>query len=163
MATQLIPLSADHREAVVDIFNHYVEQSFAAYPERPLPYQAFDMLLKMCEGYPSIVAKDEAGQVAGFGMLRAYNPLPAFSQTAEISYFIKPECTGQGIGKMMLEHLVCEGRKRGITTILASISALNEGSIRFHAKNGFAECGRFRQVGKKKGQVFDVVWMQRMV
>lgn len=163
MPIQLAPMAVDHREAVIDIFNHYVEHSFAAYPERPLPYPAFDMLLKMCEGYPAVVARDEAGQVMGFGMLRAHNPMPTFAQTAEITYFVKPGCTGQGIGRQMLEHMIGEARRKDITTILASISALNEGSIRFHAKNGFVECGRFRQVGRKKGQVFDVVWMQRMV
>jgi L-amino acid N-acyltransferase YncA len=47
-----------------------------------------------------------------------------------------------------------------VDTILASISSRNDGSIRFHKKNGFRECGRFRRVGRKFGQDFDIVWMQ---
>ena len=43
----------------------------------------------------------------------------------------------------------------GITTILASICSLNEGRLAFHQKNGFQECGRFRDVGIKRGRSFD--------
>jgi phosphinothricin acetyltransferase len=63
----------------------------------------------------------------------------------------------------MLACLETEGRKKGISVILASTSSLNEGSIRFHAKNGFTECGRFRNVGKKRGTFFDTVWMQKLI
>jgi L-amino acid N-acyltransferase YncA len=63
----------------------------------------------------------------------------------------------------MLDHLEREGKKRGISCILASISSLNEGSIRFHARHGFNECGRFRNVGEKKGTLFDTVWMEKEI
>ena len=117
----------------------------------------------MSKGYPTITVKDEIGEILGFGMLRAHNPIPTFSQTAEITYFIKPEYTSRGIGSKMLNHLVNEAKQKGISSILASISSLNEGSINFHRKNGFIECGRFKNVGRKKGQVFDTVWMQKML
>ena len=95
--------------------------------------------------------------------LPPYWPPGTFSQTAEISYFISPKHTGKGIGTAMLLYLVTQARQSGLTSILASVSSLNEDSIRFHSKNGFVECGRFCQVGTKKGQVFDVVYMQRMI
>ncbi|HML26634.1 MAG TPA: N-acetyltransferase family protein, partial [Methanomethylovorans sp.] len=105
--------------------------------------------------------RNNEGVCAGFGMLRPHNPMPAFSHTAEITYFIRPELTGKGLGSQMLEYLVTEGKKRGISNVLASISSLNEGSIRFHQKNGFIECGRFRKVARKKDIFFDIVWMQK--
>jgi len=157
------PILLEYREPVIDIFNYYVENSFAAYHESKVPYDFFNMLLKMSDGYPTIAVKNENGEILGYGMLRAYNPIPTFSQTAEITYFIKPEYTSRGIGSIMLSHLVDEAKRKGISSILASISSLNEGSINFHRKNGFVECGRFKKIGKKKEQVFDVVWMQRML
>lgn len=157
------PILLEHREPVIDIFNYYVENSFAAYPESKMPYDFFDKLLKMSDGYPTIAVKNENGEILGFGMLRTHNPIPTFSQTAEITYFIKPEYTNRGIGSIMLTHLVDEAKRKGISSILASISSLNEGSINFHRKNGFVECGRFKKIVKKKEQVFDVVWMQKML
>jgi L-amino acid N-acyltransferase YncA len=85
------PLSPADRQEVMDLFNHYVENSFAAYPEERMPPEFFDRLLDMCKGY------------------------------------------------------------------------LNAASLSFHKKHGFTECGRFRGIGKKKGQSFDVVYMQRAI
>jgi L-amino acid N-acyltransferase YncA len=159
----LYPISINDREPVIDIFNYYVENSFAAYPETKVPYEFFDMLLKMSDGYPRVTARDKGSRVIGFGMLRAHNPMPTFSRVAEITYFIGPEHTGKGIGTSMLKYLVEEARKKNITSILASISSRNQRSIAFHEKNGFKECGRFQNIGRKNGEVFDVVWMQKML
>jgi L-amino acid N-acyltransferase YncA len=71
--------------------------------------------------------------------------------------------SGKGIGTKLLSLLEIEGMKKGITNILANISSLNSRSIDFHKKNGFVECGRFKNVGRKKEQLFDTVWMQKML
>ena len=144
---KLQPISVHDREPVLRIFNYYVEESFAAYPADRVSDSFFDALMEKAEGYPTVAAKDEGGTILGFGLLRAHNPIPSFSHTAEITYFVRPEQTSRGIGSLMLEYLLEEAKKKGISSILASISSLNEGSVRFHKKHGFVECGRFRQVG----------------
>ena len=70
---------------------------------------------------------------------------------------------GKGIGKAALEKLEEEAKKIGIKTLLADISSENTQSIHFHEKNGFRICGRFHNIGKKKGKNFDVVWMEKTV
>jgi phosphinothricin acetyltransferase len=163
MGYSISPISNEDRESIMDIFNHYVENSFAAYPESKLPYQAFDMFLQMSKGFPTGSIKDERGRLVGFGMLRTHNPMPTFSQTVEVTYFIHPDYTGKGLGKMLLTFLEKEGVERGIKNILANESSLNPRSIEFHQKNGFIECGRFKKVGNKNGREFDTVWMQKML
>ncbi len=159
----LSPIKTDDRTEVMDIFNYYIENSFAAYPDHRLPYEFFDRLLKMSRGYPTVTARTDDGIIAGFGLLRPYNPMPAFFQTAEITYFLKPGYTGMGIGKLLLEYLLEKGKHQGINAVLANISSLNEGSIRFHLNNGFSECGRFREVGRKNGRTFDVLYFQKLL
>ena len=161
MDYSMSPISNEDRKSIMDIFNHYVENSYAAYPETKLPYEAFDMFLQMAQGYPTAKVKDKNGRVVGFGLLRSHNPMSAFSKTAEITYFIHSDHTGKGIGTKLLRLLEKEGMQKGITNILANISSLNLRSIDFHKKNGFIECGRFKNVGMKKGQLFDTVWMQK--
>ena len=34
-----------HREPVIDIYNHYIENSFSAYPEQRVPYEFFVPML----------------------------------------------------------------------------------------------------------------------
>ena len=158
----LEPVTSEDRRAIIDIFNHYIENTFAAYPENAVPYEFFGLFLKMADGYPFLAAKDKDKNVLGFGLLRPHNPIPAFSKTAEITCFLAPKYTGKGIGREIVQRLLSEAGKMGITTVLASISSLNPGSISFHEKCGFAHCGRFLKIGRKRGQEFDVVWMQRM-
>ena len=163
MEYSISQISNEDRQAIMDIFNYYVENSFAAYPENKLPYQAFDMFLQMSGGFPTGSIRDQKGKVVGFGMLRTHNPMSTFSHTAEVTYFIHPDHTGVGLGKMLLSFLEKGAVEKGITTILANISSLNPKSIEFHQKNGFVECGRLRKVGIKNGKEFDTVWMQKMV
>jgi phosphinothricin acetyltransferase len=163
MEVILVPLEEKHRKPVIDIFNHYVMEGFAAYPENPLPYEAFDLFRKMTAGYPAYAAETEDGTVAGFGFLHAHNPMPTFAHVVELSYFLSPEYCRKGIGSKILERILAEAGPNGITNVLASISAPNEASIAFHMRHGFAECGRFRSVLRKKGTEVDVVWMQKVL
>jgi L-amino acid N-acyltransferase YncA len=153
------------REAVIDLFNYYIENSFAAYPEKKVPYGLFDQFLALTKGYPAFTVRDEEqpDRMVGFVFLRPYHPLAAFQRAAEITCFIEPGYTGQGIGSRILERINGEARRQGIDTILANVSSLNEASLRFHERHGFEECGRFRRVAKKKGQDLDVVWMQKIL
>ena len=162
MEFTISPIAEEDREPMIDIFNYYITNSFAAYPESEVPYEAFDVFLQMSQGYPTGTIKDNNDKILGFWFLRAHNPMPVFSETAEISYFISEEHTDKGIGKSLLNYFE-EGKKKGIKNILASVSSLNPRSIDFHKKNGFIECGCFQGVGKKNNQVFDLVWMQKML
>jgi len=155
-------MAEKHGAEVMDIFNYYVEHGFSAYPETRLPERFFDKFLEITKGYPAFVMVDASSQkVIGFCFLRAYNPFPAFKKTAEISYFIKPDYTGKGLGTMALKKLEREAKNTGVKVILASISSKNEQSLVFHKRNVFFECGKFRGIGEKKCITFDVVWMQK--
>lgn len=155
----LEPMSERHRKPVVDIYNHYVETSFAAYPEGKLGYGFFDRFLDMSKDYPAIVAIAESGEVVGFGFLHPYSPATSFKRTASVTYFIHPDHTRKGLGKSMLNRLTEETRGMGIDHLLANISSHNQESLEFHRKYGFQECGRFPSVGRKFRKDFDVVWM----
>jgi len=161
MAYKLKKLSEADRTAVIDIFNYFVKNSFAAYSESEVPYQIFDRFRSMTTGFPAITVRDESDQVVGFALLHPYHPADSFQHTAEISYFVMPEHTHQGLGTLILEYFISEAKTMGIRIFLASISSLNEQSIQFHLKHGFVECGRFKGIGKKHGRTFDMVWMQK--
>jgi len=156
------PVADYDAKSVIDIFNHYIENGFAAFPERTLPYEAFQMFQQLASGYPFYVLETEK-RVVGFGFMHSLLRDDTFRRSAEVSYFIAPEHTGKGLGTELLKRLVADAKAKGIDTLLATISSFNEGSIRFHARHGFSECGRFRRVGKKRGRDFDVVWMQRFL
>jgi phosphinothricin acetyltransferase len=163
MTYELRKLAETDRTAVVSIFNYFVERSFAAYPDEPVSDEFFDRILAMSKGYSAFSVRTDSGEVVGFGFLRAFHPASTFSRTAEVAYFLLPEHTGQGVGHKMLAQFIEDARAIGVDNLLASVSSLNEQSLRFHAKAGFARCGVFRAVGRKAGRDFDVVWFQRRI
>lgn len=157
------PLAERHRTPVIDIFNHYIVESFAAYPDKPVSYGVYDHFLTATRDYPALAVMDRKGQTIGFAFLQPYHPADSFRKTAVATYFILPGHTGKGIGTRILGILLKEAGNRGIEHILANISSLNSGSIEFHRKNGFQECGRFEDIGAKAGKTFSMVWMQRRI
>jgi len=146
------------RDAVVGIFNHYVHDGFAAYPEVPVTREFFDLL---SHGAYSFYVLEKEAVVLGFAISRPFLPFSVFNRTALVTYFIDPSHTRRGLGGRLLDHLIQDSRARGIRVILASISSRNVQSLEFHRSHGFQESGRIRSAGIKHGKEFDLVWMQR--
>lgn len=158
------PMIEKYSNEVIDIFNYYVENSFAAYFENKLPYQFFNKFIEMTKGYPAyVLLNKETKKVIGFCFLKPYSPLPVFKETAEVTYFIEKNETGKGLGKQMLNLLASEGKKMGIQYLIANICSYNEQSLNFHKKQGFYECGRLHNIGRKKARNFDVVLMEKEI
>ena len=155
-------LSIDDAYKAIEIFNYYITNTMSAYPENPVSDEFFHFFVDSSEGYPAYSIYDES-RLIGFGLLRKYNFMSSFNKVAEITCFIHPEYTRQGIGGLLLRRLTSEGKMMGLNSILASVSSKNEGSIRFHKKHEFIERGRFIGVGSKNGVEFDVVWLQKML
>ncbi len=152
-----------HKSSIINIFNYYIENGYAAYPDKKVDESFFIFLLKMVGGYPFYMVETSQNELVGFGFFRPYQLMDTFEHTAVITYFILPEHTGKGLGTKLLSILIEDAKKAGIDNLLASISSLNQGSVNFHIKNGFIECGRFKRIGKKYGNYFDEVWMQKFI
>jgi L-amino acid N-acyltransferase YncA len=150
-----------HRKAVVDIYNFFIKNSYAAYPDETFGYEIFDYFKKISAGYPAVVVKDGSGKIVGFAFMSSFHPVETFRKTAAISYFIMPGHTRKGVGRALLDRFEKESRRIDVEIILAHVSSLNTDSLRFHEANGFVECGRLCGVGTKFGREFDVVWFQK--
>jgi phosphinothricin acetyltransferase len=148
------------REGIITIFNHYATTSFAAYPEIPVNERFFDFLQ---EGNLGFYVLEHKNRVAGFGFIKPVLPFPAFMKTGMVTYFLLPECTGKGLGKILLEKLTSDASDRGMTSLVANMASKNIPSIRFHQENGFKEVGRLQTAGRKFNEPFDVIWMQKMI
>lgn len=160
MNAHIRPVVESDWKPIVAIFNLFVADSFAAYPDQPVEESFFRDRHLAHPDYPFVVAEIQE-RVVGFAYLSPFRPVSTMRHTAAVTYFLDPDHTGKGIGTMFLEHLLHAGNTLGITNFLAHISSLNPGSVRFHLKHGFTECGRFIDVGVKNGQPFDMVWLQK--
>jgi L-amino acid N-acyltransferase YncA len=152
----------EYRDAVIAILNHYIEETTAAYREEAVGPEFFPALLEDSAAYPAYVIVGEPGrEVSGFCMLEPLMPISTFSEVAEVTYFLRPDRTGRGIGSLALKRLEEDAAARGIRRLVANLSSENGDSLAFHLRRGFREYGRLRNAGRKFGRRFDLVYLEK--
>ncbi len=144
---------------IIEIFNYYVKNSFAAYPEKELGSNLFNKLVQ--EAISCYVLEIE-NAIGGYAILRNYLPYENFKHTGILTYFLKVECTNKGFGTIIFNKLIEDAKQHGINIIYVHVSSKNPQSLNFHKKLGFKECGRFKNVAKKFNQKFDIIWMEKI-
>jgi phosphinothricin acetyltransferase len=159
------PARRDDVPAILAIYNDAVARTTASYDYEPQPLELrlawFDEHRR--DGYPIFAAVDATGALVGWSSLSRYHAKPGYRFTAEDSVYVADGHRSRGVGAQLLAPLMDAARLRGFHAILAVIDNDNAPSIRLHAKFGFVEVGRFRQVGFKFDRWLDVVYLERLV
>ncbi len=161
MPYTITTMQDEHVEALLGIFNSYIPQSYAVYLNTPLSFDSFVALRRACLRSLTILWK--AKEPVGFAFLRPYHSASTFRRAGEVSYFISAEHTHRGLGTRLLQELVEGARKHEMDCVLANVCSLNPESLAFHERHGFKQCGVFRNVGRKNGRDFSVVWFQKTI
>ena len=79
----------------------------------------------------------------------------------DASIYVDRACRGSGVGQKLYTEIERLGRERGIENLISIITSDNEGSLRFHRKNGFTEIGVMPAVAFKFGKYLDVSFFQK--
>lgn len=147
--------------AITDIYNQAVLGATGTFDTEPKTLeQQRDWFARHGAAHPVIVA-EEAGKVVGWASLSPYSDRCAYARTAEVSVYIDEKSRGRGLGGALLEKILVAGKAADIKQVLARVTEGNEASLRLHAKRGFFEAGRLRQVGEKFGRILDVHLLQK--
>ncbi len=160
--TRIKPATSEHLTAITEIYNEAILKTTAT----------FDTRLKNLEEqkiwfdnhgsqYPLLVA-EQNDLVVGWASLSKWSDRCAYSDTAEVSLYVKEEHRGKGIGRKLLEAIISEGQKSGLHTVIARIAQGGEASVRLHKSVGFEHIGTMKQVGRKFGRLLDVHLMQKI-
>ena len=108
------------------------------------------------------VARSSAtGEVLGWAALSPTSKRAAYAGVCEVSVYIDPAASGQGMGSALLGKLVAESEAAGVWTLQASIFPENEASIALHKKLGFRVLGRRERVAQLDGIWRDTVLLER--
>ncbi|MFM2092832.1 MAG: hypothetical protein RLZZ127_3321, partial [Planctomycetota bacterium] len=86
-----------------------------------------------------------------------------YLHTREHSVYIRHDCRGRGLGRLLLTTLVSRAETAGVRVLVGAISADNAASLALHAGCGFAVSGTVQQAGRKFGRWLDLVFMQRIL
>ena len=100
---------------------------------------------------PILVAEKDS-HVVGWASLSKWSDRCAYTNTAEVSLYIKEGHRGEGIGRRLLEEILIEGEKVGLHTVIARIAEGNKASVHLHESLGFEHIGTMKEVGRKFGK-----------
>ncbi|HTF20596.1 MAG TPA: GNAT family N-acetyltransferase [Chryseolinea sp.] len=163
MIIQLVPIRAEHLEAIREIYQYYVDHSTATFHTGHVTTAELrEKILIDHPRYKSFVI-DVDGVICGYCYLSQYNKRQAYDRTAELSIYIDHAFKGKGIGKAVLIQLEEVAKSVGIVVLLAIITGDNEHSIHSFYAAGYVKCAELKEVGEKFGKLLDVVFYQKIL
>ena len=144
--------------AVAAIYRPAVETSLASFEEHPP--SADEMAERMratLERTPWLVA-DRDGQVIGYAYAGPHHPRPGYRWSVNISVYVSPEFTGQGVGRKLYDELLALLRRQRFVNVYAGITLPNPASVALHEAIGLRRIAVYEGVGFKHGGWHDVAW-----
>jgi L-amino acid N-acyltransferase YncA len=147
---------------VTAIYAKFVETSTATFeilaPNEPEMLRRQQAVLD--RDLPYLVAELE-GYIVGFCYASQFRPREGYRFTVEDSIYMRPDCIGHGVGKMLLATLISECQANGCHSMVACICGVNVSSVSLHASLGFQEVGLLSEAGSKFGEWLRLLIMQR--
>jgi len=161
METTVRNANAKDLPAVLEIVNQAILHTTANYNYDPqtLAEQQSWLQQKQSHGFPIIVA-EQAGKIVGFGTYGTFREKMGYRFTVEHSVYVFDGFSGNGIGRLLLETLINLAKNQGLHVMIGAIDAENKGSIAFHEKFGFTDCGVIKQAAFKFDRWLDLQFMQ---
>jgi phosphinothricin acetyltransferase len=163
MNIQLVPVRAEHLDAIRDIYQYYVDHSTATFHTGHVTTN--ELREKILIDHPKYKAFviDVEGAIRGYCYLSQYNKRQAYDRTAELSIYLDHKFKGKGVSKVVLRQLEDVARGVGIVVLLAIITGDNEHSIRSFSSAGYVKCADLKEVGEKFEKLLDVVFYQKIL
>ncbi|MEI4484952.1 N-acetyltransferase family protein [Frigidibacter sp. MR17.14] len=148
--------------AIAGIYNDAVESTTAIWNEVTVDAanRVAWMAARQDAGFPVIVAVDAQDRVLGYASFGDWRAFDGYRGTVEHSVYVRGDCRGGGIGRVLMEALIARARAMGKHVMVGAIEAGNAGSVGLHLRLGFTETGRMPEVGQKFGRWLDLVFLQ---
>ena len=158
----------DDAERLVQIYAPYITDSAVSFEYEVPAVEEFKERIKIIkQKYPYLVCEKD-GVIAGYVYASAYGERKAFDWTCTTSIYVDEKFRRMGIGSFLYSCLEERLSKMGIENLLAAVAYceredeyLTKDSYHFHTKEGYVTAGCLKDVGKKFGRYYDLLWMQK--
>ncbi|MCX6003822.1 MAG: GNAT family N-acetyltransferase [Chloroflexi bacterium] len=147
---------------IAEIYNEAILTTDASFDVEPKTIEEQERWFEEHGSKNPILVAEINGRVVGWASLSQWSNRCAYSNTAEISLYIKDGFRNRGIGKKLMRIILAEGEKVGLHTIITRITSGNIISVNLHKQFGFENVGVMKEVGKKFGKLLDVCIMQKI-
>jgi L-amino acid N-acyltransferase YncA len=156
-------MKAEHLPEVLEIYNYYVLNTTATFHAHALSVEEMkELVIFDCDKYRTFIIKED-GCICGYVILTQYKKREAYDGTAEVTVYLKHDFIGKGIGSRAVQYIEDYAKKKDIHVLIATICGDNAKSIRLFENNGFFKCAYYKEVGRKFGQLLDVMACQKVI
>ena len=148
--------------AITDIYNEAILTTNATFDNEPKTAVQQEPWFRGHDSrHPILVAENESGVIA-WASLSEWSTRCAYSDTAELSIYVKAQFRSRGIGKRLMAEIMAAGEECSLHTVISRITEGNLASIHLHELFGFENIGVMREVGYKFDRLLDVRLMQKI-
>jgi phosphinothricin acetyltransferase len=145
--------------AINEIYNEAVRNTTATFDTEPKSLDEREAWFALHDDrHPVLAAVEES--VVGWAALSPWSERLAYRDTAEVSVYVHSDRRGMGIGSLLLEALITNGKQANLHTLIARIADGNQASVAMHRRLGFEFIGTMKEVGLKFGRRIDVQLFQ---
>ena len=100
-------------------------------------------------------------EVLGWAALSTVSRRRVYSGVAEVSVYVATSARGQGIGRLLLHHVVQAAESAGIWTLQGSIFPENVASLKLCESQGFRRVGLRERIAQMDGNWRDTLLLER--
>ncbi|MEG1402090.1 N-acetyltransferase family protein [Bacteroides sp.] len=142
---------------ILNIYNYYIKETVITFETELLTEEEMGTrIINIAGRFPYFVYVSEDDGLLGYCYAHTWKARAAYQATVETTVYLRPGCSGQGIGRELMEVLLDSLRKHSFHVAIACITYPNEASIRLHEQLGFRKVAHYDEVGYKLGRLLDV-------
>lgn len=148
-------------DAILAVYSPYIEKTAYSFETEPPSKETFRARVKKISSrFPYLVYVRD-NEIIGYAYGNEFRERKAYRFMVELTVYIKEDCSGAGIGKLLYERLLIILRKLGYLKVYAGIGLPNENSIKFHKNMGFTETGFYSNSGFKLGEWHSIIYLEK--
>lgn len=149
---------------IYKIYSYYIDHSTATFEyEKPDEIEFSKKLNNELTYLPGFVAHTKNNICLGYAYASKYSYEKAYDKTVKLTIYMNPHHHQKGVSSKLYDYLEQDLKSLGIIHLLASITATNIPSLKFHEKRKFREIARLEKLGYKMGGWQDEVLMQKQI
>ena len=152
------------------IYAPYVGETAISFEYEPPTDEVFaDRIREVLEQFPYLAAV-RGGELLGYAYAHPYGVRKAYSHSVELSVYIRRDCRGLGIGRMLYAAMELLLKAQNVTNLYVLVAGVDEedeylthDSQRFHLAMGYDYVGKLHKAGYKFGRWYDMITMEKLI
>jgi L-amino acid N-acyltransferase YncA len=155
------PARAADADAIARIYNEGIEDRLATFETRLR--SGADVAGWLEDSFPLVVVEED-GRVVAWASATPYRPgREAYAGIGDFSVYVARAERRRGAGRLAIDALVAEARRRGYWKLVSRIFPENDASLALCRAVGFREVGVYRRHAKLDGEWRDVVVVELLL